>query len=80
VIRRAIILFVAFLILDLCGGRHAVGFLSGTVPEGHGVPLLGAAYLLAWFGAVIIVPILVIAAMFSAACGRIRTWSAGRRR
>ena len=79
-IRRAIILFVAFLVLELLGGRHHVGFLSGTLPEGHGVPLLGAAYLLAWFGAVIVVPILVIAALLKTAYGRIHTWTASRRR
>jgi hypothetical protein len=73
-------LLVALLILDLVGGRDAVGFLSGTVPEGHGVPLLGAAYLLAWLGAVIVVPILVIAALLKAAYGRISPWIASRRR
>jgi hypothetical protein len=62
VIRRAIILVVVFAILHVAGAREAVGFLSGTVPEGHGVPLFGALYLLAWFGAVLVAPILLIAA------------------
>ena len=78
--RRAIVLVVAFLVLDLLGGRHEVGFLSGTVPAGDGVPLLGAAYLLAWFGAVIVAPILVIASLLAAGHGRIGAWIASRRR
>jgi len=76
VIKRAIILVVAFAILHVVGGREAVGFLSGTLPDDRGVPLLGALYLLAWFGVVIVAPILVIAD----GCGRIWVWIASRRR
>ncbi len=84
VIRRAVILIAAFALLHLLGARDSMGFLSGTVPAGQGVPLLGACYLLAWFGVVVVAPILLVAAMISAVYGRIipglRAWIVSRRR
>jgi hypothetical protein len=76
VIRRAVIIGGVFVLLHLAGGRDEVGFLSGSYEPS----LLGAAYALAWFGAVIVAPILVIAAGISA-CGKLASgWLASRRR
>jgi hypothetical protein len=76
VIRRAFLIAGAFCVLHLANGRAEVGFLSGSYQPS----LLGAAYTLAWFGTVIVVPILVIAAGISA-CGKLAEgWVASRRR
>jgi hypothetical protein len=76
VIRRALIIAGAFALLHVAGGRDEVGFLSGSYEPS----LLGALYTLAWFGTVIVVPILVIAAGISA-CGKLAEgWLASRRR
>lgn len=82
-IKRVIIIVVAFLVLAVMGGRSAMGFLSGSQPAGEGVPLLGAGYFVAWFALVLVAPVLTIAAALSAAYGRIlwlRSWIASRRR
>lgn len=76
-IRLAILLVLAFAVLHACGGRSATAFVSGTGGE---VSVLGAAYLVAWFGAVIAAPILGLASLCSTVYGRILRWTATRRR
>ena len=75
-IKRAVILSIAFAVLAVLGGRSHVEFLSGST---H-VSLLGALYFLAWFGVVLVVPILLIASLLRAVHGRICTWLDSRRR
>jgi len=75
VIKRAIILAAAFCILSILGGRQDVGFLSGS----EHVPIIGALYFLAWFGVVLVVPILLIASLLRAVHGRIAGWISSRR-
>jgi hypothetical protein len=76
------IVLATFAILHLAGGRAAVGWLSGTIPGGFFDHLLGALYVLAWFATVIVVPIVTLALLLDAACGRImahRPWRIFRR-
>ena len=59
---------VGFGVLHLAGARDAVSVLSGTPVEGMSMAVaaaLGAAYVLAYFGAVLLAPILVVAAALS---------------
>ncbi|WP_437592771.1 hypothetical protein [Sorangium sp. So ce1000] len=69
----AALLVVAFAACHLLGLREHVSVLSGTPPPaGGGDASLGAAYALAWFGAVVFAPILAIAAGMLAAVDRLR--------
>ena len=52
-------ILVLYGVLGLFGGRHEAGFLSGS-PVAH--PLLGIAYVLTYFAAWIVAPILLLAA------------------
>lgn len=64
---------VVFGILHLTGARDAVSVLSGTPVEGMSMTVgapLGVAYVIAYFGAVLFAPILVVAAAISTALGR----------
>ena len=63
---RAAILSAAYLLLHLAGGRHYVGFLSGTPVGGVGALALGCAYVVMHFGFVIVAPILTLAAGLAA--------------
>ncbi|WP_437329303.1 hypothetical protein [Sorangium sp. So ce381] len=59
----AAMLLAAFVVCHMLGLREQVSVLSGTPPPaGGGDPLLGVAYALAWFGGVVLAPILAIAA------------------
>ncbi len=61
---RALLPAVLLLVFHLLGWREMVTILSGTVPEGYspqGAMMRAAAYMLAWFGTVILTPILAIA-------------------
>lgn len=49
--------------LGLAGGRAAASVLTGTDPGGPDRAVLGALYVLAHLGAVILAPILAIAAL-----------------
>jgi hypothetical protein len=70
----AALLVAAFVVCHLLGLREHVSVLSGTPPPaGGGDPLLGVAYALAWFGAVVFAPILAIAAGVLAALDRLRS-------
>lgn len=59
------LIVLAFLFLDLAGGKAATGALSGAAvpPE---TALLGASYVLTHLAAVIVAPILTIAAAIEA--------------
>lgn len=75
-IKRAVILAVAFCVLAVLGGRTDVEFLSGSSQ----VSLVGALYFMAWFGVVLVVPILLIASLLRAGHGKLLVWLASRRR
>ena len=63
---RAALLGALFLFLHWLGLREYTTLLSGTSPDGQAITfapmMLGALYLFAWFGCVLIAPIFVIAA------------------
>ncbi len=63
---RAVGIAAVFAALHLAGAREHVGFLSGTAgPEGWsraGSAAFGLAYVFFYFGAVLVAPILVLAA------------------
>ncbi|QRK09918.1 hypothetical protein JQX13_07390 [Archangium violaceum] len=50
-----------FLLLHLFGGRDAVGLLSGTLEGDNSRLVLGIAYTLSWFSAVLLAPVLLLA-------------------
>ncbi|XXY48025.1 hypothetical protein WME91_49305 [Sorangium sp. So ce269] len=59
----AALLAAAFVACHLLGLREHVSVLSGTAPPGSvGDATLGVAHALAWFGGVIVAPILALAA------------------
>ncbi|RKH18755.1 hypothetical protein D7Y13_27885 [Corallococcus praedator] len=62
--------FAVFLLLHLAGGRQYVGVLSGTVVGGAGGAGLGLLYALAWFGAVLAAPVLLLAGLLDGALAR----------
>jgi len=82
VIAAVTVVVAVFAVLHAMGARDAVGILSGTRPAGGGELALGIAYVLAWFGVVLAVPIAVIAMLLDAIpYGRIaRRWIASRPR
>ncbi len=63
---RAGFIAVVFFIVQLLGMRDAMSLLSGTLPEGgaswEGAALGCMVYFFAYFGFVLVVPVLVIAA------------------
>ncbi|MFP2897386.1 hypothetical protein [Corallococcus sp. 4LFB] len=61
-----------FVCLHLGGGRESVGVLSGTVVGGPWRMGLGVGYALAWFGAVLVAPVLLLAGLADAVLGRVR--------
>ncbi|MBN8233409.1 hypothetical protein JYK02_38415 [Corallococcus macrosporus] len=61
-----------FLVLHLGGGRESVGLLSGTVVGGPWQMGLGIVYALAWFGTVLVAPVLLLAGLADTALGRFR--------
>lgn len=73
--RGAIVAAVAvtagFAVLHLAGGRAQVGLLSGTLPAGRLDLALGLLYVLGWFGVVLAAPVVVLAVLLEAGCGRI---------
>ncbi|QAT87931.1 hypothetical protein EJ065_6402 [Corallococcus coralloides] len=60
-----------FLALHLGGGRESVGVLSGTVVGGPGGMGFGVLYALAWFGAVLAAPVLLLAGLADVLLGRV---------
>jgi hypothetical protein len=59
---------VALLVLHLAGARAYLGILSGT-EVGAGQALLALVYAQAWFGVVLVAPIVVLARLLLAAGG-----------
>lgn len=57
-IRAALAMVAAALLLQLVGARDAVSVLSGTRPGSGWHALLGLAYAMAYFSAVVLAPIL----------------------
>ena len=51
-----------FLVMHLLGARDHTSVLSGTMPTDGGSALGGVIYLLTWFGAVLVAPILALQA------------------
>jgi hypothetical protein len=56
----AALIVVGFLILHALGARAEVGLLSGTLPAGDEAVAVGVLYIAAWFGFVLVAPILVL--------------------
>ena len=72
----ALALVAFFLFLHLTGTRDDTAILSGTASQnGASAGLLGVLYILAWFGAIVLAPILVLATGLDRGLGWI-----GRRR
>ncbi|RKG74559.1 hypothetical protein D7W79_22570 [Corallococcus exercitus] len=65
-------LIALFVGLHLGGGRESVGVLSGTVVGGPWRMGLGIVYTLAWFGAVLVAPVLLLAGLADGVLGRVR--------
>jgi hypothetical protein len=69
-VRVAAIGVAVFAVLHLLGARESTSVLSGTSPGSGTAAFLGAAYAVAYFGAVVGAPVLVIAALIF--CGLAR--------
>ncbi len=64
----AVILVTIWLVLHALGWRECVSVLSGTMPDGWSeetVTRCGLSYLLAYFGAVLVAPALLLSELFS---------------
>lgn len=62
-LRSALVVLASFAMLSLLGARTAVSVLSGTVSS-HGQLLLGLAYTASYFAALLLVPPLLLTALF----------------
>ena len=58
----ALLVFIVgtFAVLTLLGGRANVGVLSGTMPATPAQAALGLAYVLSYFAAVLVAPVLAL--------------------
>ena len=77
------LLVAAYGVLELAGARAYPSALSG--PASDEAILLGGAYTLAWFGVVVVAPVLglslVIDRLLGVVCGRIQlAWTRSHRR
>ncbi len=75
---------VGLAFLHAVGARAWVGALSGTLPGGRLELGAGLLYVLAWFAAVVVAPVVALALLLDRACGtllaRAHRWRAlGRR-
>jgi hypothetical protein len=79
----AIAIAAGLALLHLAGARAHVGLLSGTLPAARLDVGLGVAYVLGWFGAVLVAPIVVLAVVVDVAwrrlAGRLPRWRGPRR-
>jgi hypothetical protein len=64
------LVFAGFLVLHAGGARAYAGFLSGNV-AGELELVVGVVYVLAWFAAILVVPIATLALILDAVCVRI---------
>jgi hypothetical protein len=75
-VRHAILIVLAFAVVHVAGLREYTSFLNGTVGSVDMDPqtaaLLGLIYLLLYMAAVLLAPILIIAAAISAAWRKIK--------
>jgi hypothetical protein len=73
--RRGIVVVAALIagfgLLHAVGARPCVSVLLHTAAGGDREAAAGAAYLLAWFGVVLVAPILTIALVLEVLCGKI---------
>lgn len=69
-IRAALVMTALFLLLHLCGGRHSVGLLSGTLEGGRASLVFGILYALSWFSTVLLVPVLLLTGLADVALRR----------
>ncbi|MFZ5441189.1 MAG: hypothetical protein ACOZQL_14365 [Myxococcota bacterium] len=60
-IRAALFVLATLAVVHLLGWRENVGFLSGTVPLTSVTLATGLLYAAAWFGGVVVAPILLLA-------------------
>jgi ABC-type multidrug transport system fused ATPase/permease subunit len=72
---RAAVFCALFLLAHVAGLRESTSFLSGTVPSPdtswQHAAFLGSVYILLYFAFVLLVPILLLAAIFSAVWRRV---------
>jgi hypothetical protein len=64
------VILACFGVLDAAGGRASVRVLSGSFGSDLEVPV-GLAYVIAWFGVVLVVPITLLALLLDAMCVKI---------
>jgi hypothetical protein len=89
----AALIVAGFLVLHLGGARGEVGLLSGTLPASDVAGAAGLLYVAAWFGFVLVAPILILAVALDGVaelvlgqtgCGsiaaRVRGWLGSHRR
>jgi hypothetical protein len=71
---------VGFAALHVVGGRDCVAVLSGTPVGSEEEIVIGLAYVLGWFGVVLVAPIVVLAICLDAVCDKIvSAWRTLRR-
>jgi len=68
----AALLAAVFVGCHALGLREEVSVLSGTSPGSEAAAICGIAYVVAWMGAVVVAPILALAALIQGAIGRVR--------
>jgi len=75
-VRHAVLIVVVFAIVHLCGLREYTAMISGTMASpdlgAETCTLLAIIYMVCYFGAVVLVPILIIAAGLLFAWGKVR--------
>jgi hypothetical protein len=71
-LRTALVMAAVFGLLHLLGGRQHVGMLSGTLEGGLAGLIFGVLYTLSWFTTVLLVPVLLLAGLATAALHRVR--------
>ena len=59
----SVLIVLAFLVAHLAGLREHVGLLSGSAPGSEATATLGLLYVLSWFSAVLVAPVLALAAV-----------------
>jgi hypothetical protein len=76
----ALVIVVGFGVLEASGAREHAGSLSGTLPGDDVALALGLAYVIGWFAAILVAPILVLAVILDVVCGTLSArWRASRR-
>lgn len=72
-------LFLVALVLSLCGMRSDVTVLSGWSPSGESAVPRGVAYVVSWFGAIVVAPPLVLFVLLDIVVERLLRWIASSR-